>query len=62
MFNSELFLSKENVGTKNGAENERQANQRLPYLGIHPIHRQESLTLLLIPRNVSRQEARMAVL
>jgi hypothetical protein len=35
--NPELFLSRGNAGTKNGAESEGKAIQRLPHLGIHPI-------------------------
>jgi hypothetical protein len=34
-FNPEMFLSKENAGSKNGAETERKAIQRLPRLKIH---------------------------
>jgi hypothetical protein len=35
-FSPELLLSKGNPGTKNGAETEGKAIQRLPHLGIHP--------------------------
>jgi hypothetical protein len=46
IFNSELFLSKGNTGTKNGEETEGKAIQRLPHLGIHPIHRHQTLTTI----------------
>jgi len=35
--NPEFLLSKGNAGTKNGAETEGKAIQRLPHPGIHPI-------------------------
>jgi hypothetical protein len=50
-FNPELFLSKENTGTKSGMETEGKAIQRLPYLGIHPTCRHQTQTLLLMPRS-----------
>ena len=44
-FNLESFLSKENTGTKSGAETEGKAIQRLPNLGIHPTCRYQTQTL-----------------
>ena len=38
------------MGTKNGAELERKAMQRLPYLGIHPICRHQSQIILLMAK------------
>jgi hypothetical protein len=35
--NTEFLLSKGNAVTKNGAETEAKAIQKLPHLGIHPI-------------------------
>ena len=49
--NPELFLSKENSGTKSGAETEGKAIERLSYLEIHPICRHQMQTLLLMPRS-----------
>jgi hypothetical protein len=43
--NPEFLLSKENAGTKSGAETE------MPHLGIHPICRHQIQMLLLMPRN-----------
>jgi hypothetical protein len=37
--NPEFLLSKENAGTKSGAETEGKAIQKLLHLGIHPICR-----------------------
>ena len=61
-FNSELFLSKGNAGTKNEAETKDKAIHKLPLLGVRPIHNYETQTLLLIPRCACRQEPGMAVL
>jgi hypothetical protein len=47
---SEFLLSKGNAGTKSGAETEGKAIQRLPHLGIQPICRNQTQTLLLMPR------------
>jgi hypothetical protein len=44
--NLELLLSKGNAGTKCGAETEEKAIQRLPHLGIHPICRHQTQTLI----------------
>jgi hypothetical protein len=44
-------MSKENTGTKCGAETQGMAIQRLPYLGTHPIGRHQTQTLLLVPRS-----------
>jgi hypothetical protein len=61
-------MFKENAGTKtkkkkkNGAETEGKVIQRLPHLGIYPMHRQQTLALLLVPRCACRQEPGMAVL
>jgi hypothetical protein len=51
--NPELLLSKGNAWTKRRAETEGKAIQRLPHLGIHPIWRHQTQTLLLMPRNAS---------
>jgi hypothetical protein len=40
-----------NTETKCGAETEGKSIQRLPYLGIHPIYRHQTPTLLLVPRS-----------
>ena len=53
---------KEMQGQKNGAKTEGKAIQRLSYLGIHPIYRHQTPTLLLMPRCAYRQEPGMAVL
>jgi hypothetical protein len=37
------ILTEENMETKCGAETERKDIQRLPYLGIHPIHSHQTL-------------------
>ena len=37
--------------TKYGAETEDMTIQRLPYLGIHPICRHQTQTVLLMPRS-----------
>jgi len=42
VFNPEMFLSKGRTGTRNEAETERRAIQGLPYLGIHPVCRNQS--------------------
>jgi hypothetical protein len=44
--NPEFFLSKGNEGTKSGAETEGKAIQRLPHLGIHPICKHQTQTLM----------------
>ena len=61
VFNPELILSKGNAGTKNEAETEGKAIQRPPYLVIYPMHRHQTLTLLLISRSACRQVSGMAV-
>ena len=58
--NSKFFLSKGNTGTKNGAETERQAIR--DHLGIHPIHRHQTPTILLMLRSACRQQPGMVVL
>jgi hypothetical protein len=60
-FNLELFLSKGNVGTKSRAETEGKTNQRLPRLGIYPICRHQTQTLLLMSRSACWQEPGIAV-
>jgi hypothetical protein len=37
------------IETKYGAETEGKTIQRLPYLGIHPIHSHQTQTLLWLP-------------
>jgi hypothetical protein len=59
--NPEFLLLKGNTGTKNGAETEGKAIQRLLHLGIHPICRHQTQILLLMPRRACRQEPGMAV-
>jgi hypothetical protein len=54
--NLELLLFKGNTGTKIGAETEGKAIQRLSHLGIHPICRHQTQSLLLIPRSACWQE------
>jgi hypothetical protein len=49
--NPELLLLKGNVRRKIGTETERKAIQRLPHLGIHPMCRQPTQELLLMPRS-----------
>jgi hypothetical protein len=45
------FASFINTKTNCGAETEAKAMQRLPYLGIYPIFRQQTQTLLLMPKS-----------
>jgi hypothetical protein len=40
-----------NTETKGGADTEGKAIQRLPHLGIHPIHSHQTQTLLWMPTN-----------
>jgi hypothetical protein len=40
-----------NTETECGAEMEGKAIQRLPHLGIYPIYRHQTQTLLWMPRN-----------
>jgi hypothetical protein len=40
-----------NTETKGGKETEGKAIQKLPHVGIHPIYRQQTQTLLLMPRS-----------
>jgi hypothetical protein len=54
--NPEWLLSKGKKGTKYGAETEGKTIQRLPHLGIHPLYRHQTQTLLYIPRNACWQE------
>ena len=49
-FNPELVLSKKDTETKSGAETEGKAVQRQPYLGILPICKHQTQTLLLMPK------------
>ena len=60
-FNSELILPKGNTGTKNGAETEGQATQKVPHLGIHPICSHQTQTLLLMPSSAWWQEPDITV-
>jgi hypothetical protein len=53
---TELLLSKENRGTKSGAEIEERSSRDWLYLGIHPIYRQQTQSLLLMPRGACPQE------
>jgi hypothetical protein len=46
IFDPEWLLSKGNMETKYGAETEGKAIQRLPHLGIHPICRHSTQTLV----------------
>jgi len=48
-FNPELLLSKVNTRAKHEAS-EAKATQRLPHMGIHSIYKQQTQTLLLMPR------------
>ena len=41
------ILTGANMETKCGSETEGKAIQRLPYLGVHPIYRHQTQTLLL---------------
>jgi len=50
-----------NTGTKNGAETEGKAIQRLPHLGIHSICSHQTQSLLLMPKSVCQQEPDMDV-
>ena len=60
--NPELLLSKQNTGTKIGAETEGKATQRLSYLGIRPLYRHQIYTLLLMPRSSCWQKSDIAIL
>ena len=44
-----------------GTETEVKATQRLPYLGIHPINSQQTLTLLWMTRSAYQKEHAMVV-
>jgi hypothetical protein len=57
----EMFLSKGKTETKNGTETGGKAIQRLPHLGIHPICRHQTPTLLLISGSICQQEPGMAI-
>jgi hypothetical protein len=59
-FNSELFLSKNFRDKKNEVKTEGKASQRLPHLGIHPIYRHKTQSLLLMLRSVCWQEPDIA--
>jgi hypothetical protein len=45
------YLCKYFRDKKNGTETEGKAIQRLPHLGIHPICKHQTPTLLLVPRS-----------
>jgi hypothetical protein len=45
------ILKGRNMETKCGAETEVKAILRLPHLGIHPINRHQTQTLLQMPRS-----------
>jgi hypothetical protein len=45
-----MFLSKERKGQKNGAETGGRIIQGLLHLGIHPVCRYQTLTLLPLPK------------
>jgi hypothetical protein len=63
IFNPKLFLSNGNTGTnKSGAETEGLAIQRQPFLGIHPIFKHQTPTLLLMPRNAPRRKGSLPIL
>ena len=47
------ILTGGNMETKCGTEIEGKATQRLPHLGIHPIHNHKTQTLLLMPRSLA---------
>jgi hypothetical protein len=59
-FNPELFLSKGKT-EKTGTETEGKTIQRLSHLGIHPICRHQTQTLLLMPRSTCWQKPGIAV-
>ena len=61
IFNPELFLSKGNAVTKNGAETEGTAIQRLLHLVIHSICRHQTQSLLLMERSAYWQEPGITV-
>ena len=48
--NLEFLLAKENIGTMCGPENEGTAMQILSHIGICPIYRYQTQTLLLMPK------------
>jgi len=62
IFDSELFLSKENAWTKTGAETEGKTIQRLPQHLIYPIHRYQTMTVLMMKWYACRQEPDRVVL
>jgi hypothetical protein len=59
--NPELFLSIGNAGTKNGAETESKAIQRLHHLGIHRICRHQTQVLFLMTISACWQNPDIAV-
>jgi hypothetical protein len=61
IFDAELVLSRVNAGTRNRAESEGKAIQRPAQLGIHPMSRRQTLTLLLMLRGACWQELGIAV-
>jgi hypothetical protein len=60
VFNTELFPSKGKTRTKK-RNRDWKAIQRPPYLGIHPICRYQTQTLLLMPRSACWPEPDIAV-
>jgi len=55
------ILTGGNTESKCGAETEGKAIQRLPQMGIHPIYRHQTQTLLLMLRSACWQEPDIAV-
>jgi hypothetical protein len=55
------ILTGANMETKCGAETEGKAIQRLPHLGIYPIYRHQTQTLVQMPRSACGQEPDIAV-
>jgi hypothetical protein len=55
------ILTGSNTETKCGAETERKANQRLPYLRIHPIYSHQMQTIFWMPRSACGQKPDIAV-
>jgi hypothetical protein len=56
-----FLLSEGNARTKSGAQTEGKAIQGLSHLGIHPICRYQTQTLLLMPRSAFWQDPGIAV-
>jgi hypothetical protein len=61
-FDPELFLSKRNAGSKNGAEIEGKAIQQPAQLGMIPIGGHQTLALFLMLYCTYRQEPSIVIL